>query len=69
VTVSVEVSVAQPVWQVGQRGGPVIVTVGVIGHLLLVGGTSNVVTVKRTQSGCGGHVAGIKGQLTTNRKS
>jgi hypothetical protein len=67
VTVSVEVSVRQPVWQVGHRGGPVTVTVGVIGHLLLVGGTSNVVTVKRTQSGCGGHVAGIKGQLTANR--
>ena len=62
--VTVTISVAQPVWQVGQTPGPVTVTVGVTGHFLLGAGTVTVVDSRRTQSGCGGQVAGMNGQYT-----
>lgn len=61
VAVTVEVSIAQPVWQVGHAGAPVTVMVGVTGHLGLAHGTSSVVMTSSTQSGTGPQT-GSRGQ-------
>lgn len=62
VIVAVSVYAAHPVWQVGHTGGPVTVTVGVVGHLVLLQGTVSVSVVRCRHIGYGGHGFGIFGQ-------